>query len=959
MNPGTSPRVRIALSLSLPVILIAGISLLRVDTTTGDAALPPPAPQFLTWSGDPFDDGRNHFIVLTEPAAVPDEGLFHRDADGRLSVTADTSDSLEVSVDELDALASGETLASVLGEPDMLGALEGVTGVESVRPLGFGLVSVAGSVTASDLELVEGVTQVHRDAALTAASVDEHYPSQWGLENEGTSPESWPMSDDADIDATLAWHRTRGAGVVVAVIDSGVDITHPDLDANIWHNSGEICGNAVDDDANGYVDDCDGWNFAAQVPDVQDLNGHGTHVAGIIAAEANNGIGIAGVAYESKVMVLKIGDQTPTLAAAIEAFAYAIDNGAHVINASWIIDEPNAGAILDPALDAAEAAGILVVAGAGNDGADIDTNPVYPAASPSPAVIAVGASDAQDHPAAYSGYGAVGVDLFAPGEHIVSTLPGGSYGAFSGTSMAAPMVSGAAALLKAATPAATASEVKGALLDRSDGPNDGVTTFRGLAASDGRLNVGRSIYSRLFQPSLMFTFHDFNSFAPDELHPVRIQAQTIDPWIAHPQTPSQYRASLYVPLDGEPMAVVDYPIVHFADGERRVARTDGAGRALVGDLFEPQQRPALVQDGDFTDIELELPVGTYAFVMEIVDVGDPNAPTRQGDPSAVFFTVGIDGSITEMPGTPVGSGGGATPPMDPTTTGGPTTTSGGGSTIPGDGEEPPDITTSTIVVDAGSTTTTTSDGGPTTTVASTSTAPPTTSGDDGDSGSDSSSTTTTTTAPETSTTTPDSTTTTAAPGGDSPTTTGSPTTTTIVDAGPRITDVDPASGSTAGGTVATITGVELPADPTVWFGERQAEIVVVASPTFIVVDTPPAPAGPVDVRVVDDDAGVDLVYVDGFTYVDPTDGTATTTTTVAPTTTGPEDDGGGAPPATPPTDPTDGESLDEWLDGVLVTPEGLTLAPAPSDSPLFGIPVTAWVGELCEQPVCPGWVLEG
>ena len=139
------------------------------------------------------------------------------------------------------------------------------------------------------------------------------------LELGGNAP--FIVFADADIDADAGWHRTRGAGVVVAVIDSGVDISHPDLVNNIWHNPGETCGNDVDDDNNGYVDDCDGWDFVNNDNTPEDLNGHGTHVAGIIGAEANNAIGIAGVAYESQIMALKIGNEAPPLSAAIEAIA--------------------------------------------------------------------------------------------------------------------------------------------------------------------------------------------------------------------------------------------------------------------------------------------------------------------------------------------------------------------------------------------------------------------------------------------------------------------------------------------------------------------------------------------------------------------------------------------------------------------------------------------------------------
>ena len=447
-----------------------------------------------------------------------DGGLEYRDDEHLVAARPPSAGEAEVAVADLEAAVAGSSHLE-----DATAVLSGVaahTDVIRIEDIGFGIYSVVGPISEAALAELPGVAEVTADGALVATTVDPYDPSQWSLENEGATSDPWSAVADADIDAPEAWHRTRGNGVVVAVIDSGVDVTHPDLAANIWANPGEECGNSIDEDHNGYVDDCIGWDFANDDASVDGLVGHGTHVAGIIAAEADNRIGISGVAYDAKVMVLKVGDGTPALSAAIEAMDYAIANGAMVINASWQIDDPAAAPFLDTALAAAEQAGVLVVTGAGNDPVDIDDVPIYPAASPHDNVIVVGASTATDQPASFSGYGQHTVDLYAPGEHIISTLPGG-YGVYSGTSMAAPMVSGAAALLWAATPKASAAEIKGALLDRSDGPNDGVHGFRDLAASDGRLNIERSIYTRLFQPSLMYTFYDFNSFRPEEDTPSR------------------------------------------------------------------------------------------------------------------------------------------------------------------------------------------------------------------------------------------------------------------------------------------------------------------------------------------------------------------------------------------------------------------------------------------------------
>ncbi|MDJ0498714.1 MAG: S8 family peptidase, partial [Acidimicrobiia bacterium] len=651
MRTARLSRAKIALATVTALALTATVLAQTTSGTPPASAADPVEPRFLAWEGEPFADGRNHFLITASPAEVETDGWLKLGTDNHLVTAGTDTPQDEVRVGEIEDAVTGTIR---LGSGDVLQELAARGDVHEVRSLGFHLYAVSGSIEADELRAVPGVSGVTVDSALRAASVDPYYPSQWALDNDGTTSNPWAVAVDADIDAPEGWHRTRGSGVVVAVVDSGVDIGHPDLAANIWHNTGETCDNGTDDDGNGYVDDCTGWDFANSDATVDDQIGHGTHVAGIIAAQANNRIGIAGVAYEAEVMVLKIGDGTPALSAAIEAIGYAIDNGAKVINASWLIDDAAAGPYLDVALAAAEEAGILFVTGAGNEPIDLDTNPVFPASSPAGNVVVTGASTATDRPAEFSGFGATTVDLFAPGEHIISTIPGG-YGVFSGTSMAAPMVAGAAALLWAATPEATVEEVKGALLDLSDSPDDGVTAFRDLASSDGRLNIGRSIYTQLFQPSLMFDFHEFNTFTPGTPHKVAIIARTVDPWIVPAQTPVMYRAGLYVPLEEQPMAVVGHEITYTGAGGDLTVTTDTTGRALVGRVFEQQQRPSLGQEGDFTPLAMELPAGTYAFVMEIVDTSVPEAPITLGDPSAVFFIVHEDGTVSEMPDPPPAS----------------------------------------------------------------------------------------------------------------------------------------------------------------------------------------------------------------------------------------------------------------------------------------------------------------
>ncbi len=246
----------------------------------------------------------------------------------------------------------------------------------------------------------------------------------WGLHNTGQEVNGTAGTAGADIDAPEAWEVTVGSGeVVIAVVDSGLDFTHPDLAANLWINADEVAGNAIDDDGNGYVDDVHGWDFVAgdAAPYPNDANGHGTHVAGTIAAAGNNGVGVAGVSWAARLMPLRFLDAygVGDTANAILAIEYAGANGARIVNNSW-----GGGGFSQALQDAIEASPALVVCAAGNEGVDTDALPHYPASYPSANVLSVAATDSDDRLPAFSNYGATSVDLGAPGVDTYSAVPG-------------------------------------------------------------------------------------------------------------------------------------------------------------------------------------------------------------------------------------------------------------------------------------------------------------------------------------------------------------------------------------------------------------------------------------------------------------------------------------------------------------------------------------------------------
>lgn len=353
---------------------------------------------------------------------------------------------------------------------------------------------------------------------------DPDFWNQWSLLNAGQVVGDFIATPNADIKAYSAWDTTTGSSnVIVAVSDTGVDITHPDLARNIYTNPGEIADNGIDDDKNGFVDDVHGYNVGNSNSDVRDIVGHGTLMAGLIAAEINNHIGIAGVS-QSKIVSARFFKKTgpesedydATVADAARSLVYSIASGASIINASWrTLLTPDevpaaAGLALQDAVNATNDAGILLVCIAGNEGFNLDFSKIYPAAYQLPNQIVVGASDYNDemwHPPfnpfhINSGFGKNTVDLAAPGVSVLTTAARGNcslcsrsddpadwYSKADGTSVSAALVSGVAALVKSKYPGDNAILLKRRILAGVDV----LSSLDPYVITGGRLNAAGAL----------------------------------------------------------------------------------------------------------------------------------------------------------------------------------------------------------------------------------------------------------------------------------------------------------------------------------------------------------------------------------------------------------------------------------------------------------------------------------
>lgn len=324
----------------------------------------------------------------------------------------------------------------------------------------------------------------------------EVLPNDPELEKQG-----WSLSDVVDIGMNGAWDMTTGdPDIIVAIIDTGMDLQHPDLIQNLWTNVGEIPNNGIDDDHNGFIDDFHGYNFWDQNSDPSDENGHGTHMAGVIGAVGNNGVGVSGVNWKVSLMPLRFtgADGGGSSALAVEAIDYAIRNGADVINASWtlkLVDGQGSSLdLLKQAIQKAGDAGILFVTASGNQfqtfsGLDLDQNPVYPASLDLKNMLTVAAVDQKGTLASYSNYGAQTVDVAAPGSNILSTGKNNDYVVMSGTSVATAVTSGAAALILSERPELSPSQLSAVMRQSVTAVNSMKDTIK----SGGMINVHKAM----------------------------------------------------------------------------------------------------------------------------------------------------------------------------------------------------------------------------------------------------------------------------------------------------------------------------------------------------------------------------------------------------------------------------------------------------------------------------------
>lgn len=324
-----------------------------------------------------------------------------------------------------------------------------VPGLYEAKVTGVPVASVLNALKASRV-----VVSAQPDAIIRPLATIPNDPGFEWLHGMNNSGQTGGLSG-ADINAPQAWDTITGnGGTLVAVIDTGVDYNHPDLKDNMWVNDGEVAGNGIDDDKNGYVDDIYGYDFLNNDPDPMDDDGHGTHCAGTIGAVGNNGIGVAGVNWRAKIMALKfLGPNGGSTSGAIRAIDYAVANGARISNNSW--GGGGFSPALSNAIDRARQAGHLFVAAAGNSYSNNDIVPAYPANYAIDNVVSVAAIDHNGVIADFSNRGVRTVDIGAPGVNVLSCQPGGGYQYLSGTSMAAPHVTGALSLLLDRYPALT------------------------------------------------------------------------------------------------------------------------------------------------------------------------------------------------------------------------------------------------------------------------------------------------------------------------------------------------------------------------------------------------------------------------------------------------------------------------------------------------------------------------
>ena len=355
-------------------------------------------------------------------------------------------------------------------------------GAKILRPLSDGRTFVV-QLEAPSLDAVAEAVEYFTKAAGEVAYAEPDYIRHISkVPNDIMYGDLWGM---AKVSASAAWDITTGdSKVVVAVIDTGMDMNHPDLLPNLWHNADEIAGDGLDNDGNGYVDDVTGWDFVTEDNNPDDADGHGTHCAGTVGAVGNNANQVVGINWTVGIMPLRVGTgQGLADSDIVDGIRYAARNGARVLSNSY--GGQGFSQTVYDAIEYANNMGAIFVAAAGNESSDNDATPIYPASYDLPNIIAVAATDENDQLASFSNHGATSVDLAAPGVNIVSTYLNGGTTVLQGTSMACPLVAGAMGLLVGTDMFITPESAKQLLLDSVDP----VVSLQGKVATGGRLNV--------------------------------------------------------------------------------------------------------------------------------------------------------------------------------------------------------------------------------------------------------------------------------------------------------------------------------------------------------------------------------------------------------------------------------------------------------------------------------------
>jgi thermitase len=434
---------------------------------------------------------------------------------------------------------------------------------------GTDLISLGSASDASRalawLKADPSVDYAEADGTLVQSSLvpnDPEFPQQWGLNNP----------NNVDIDAPEAWGATTGnPSTIVAILDTGIDVNNPAFAGRLWVNPAA--------GADGYSGDVNGWNFVGNNNNIKDDDGHGTHVAGILAATGNDGNGVAGVNWNAQIMVVKVLDSSGNGSTdqAVSGIYYAVQHGAKVINASWG-GGPYSEAMKD-AIAYAGSMGVVFVTAAGNDGANADASPSYPGSYNLPNEISVAAVDQNGNLAPYSDYGPQTIALAAPGSNIFSTIPNG-FATYSGTSMATPYVSGVISLVAGLEPGYTAQQ----LIARVESTTKTLPSLIGKTITGGIVDAAAAVNpSTLLPPSLAPSTPTLLNFSTPTPTP------TPTPTVVTPTpTPSP---TYSLPLRRVPGRHVVIPVRHVSIPVRVVALPRIARREVTQSLERAQSAP--------------------------------------------------------------------------------------------------------------------------------------------------------------------------------------------------------------------------------------------------------------------------------------------------------------------------------------------------------------------------------